>query len=68
MKARNSSDGLWIGRGFADQQVFRISTITKEMSLNYSNNYGYLNSDSMPDLVKLIDFVDVLAEDDDYEE
>ena len=68
IKARNAADGLWIGKGFGDQQIFRIGKLTKEMSRNYTNNYGYLDSDSTPELVKLIEFTDVVEEDGDLDE
>ena len=64
MKAKNATDGLWIGRGFGDQQIFRVGKLTKEMSKNYANNYGYLDSDSTPELVKLIEFTEIVEEEE----
>ena len=64
-KAKNSTDGLWIGSGFSDQQILRVSKLTKEMGNRYANNYGYLDADSMPELVKLIEFTDVVEEEED---
>ena len=64
-KIKSNTDGLWIGRGFSEQQVFRISKITKEMSLNYKNNYGFYLNDGTPELIKLIEFNNILNEEDD---
>jgi hypothetical protein len=30
--AFNLSDGLWIGKGLSEQSLFRLATLTKEMS------------------------------------
>lgn len=64
-KIKNNTDGLWIGKGFSEQQVFRISKITKEMSLNYKNNYGFYLNDGSSDLIKLIEFNNIINEEDD---
>ena len=66
---KNATDGIWIGRGFADQQNFRISKVTKEMSVNYANNYGWYISESSAELMKVIEFNETLnkGEDDDEE-
>ncbi len=67
-KARNPNDGLWIGKGFSDQQIFRIGKLTKEMSKSYTNNYGYLSADNTPELVKLIELTDVVEEEEEEDE
>ena len=64
-KIKNNTDGLWIGKGFSEQQVFRISKITKEMSLNYSNNYGFYLNEGSVNLVKLIEFNKLLSKEED---
>ena len=64
-KIKNNTDGIWIGKGFSEQQVFRISKITKEMSLNYKNNYGFYLNDGSSDLIKLIEFNNLIDEEDD---
>ena len=66
---KNATDGIWIGRGFADQQNFRISKVTKEMSANYANNYGWYISESSAELMKVIEFNETLNKggDDDEE-
>ena len=68
MAARNAGDGLWVGQGFGAQQVFRISKVTNEMNASYPNNYAYLTYDSMPELIKLIEFTKIEEEDDDLDE
>lgn len=52
----NSSDGIWIGKGMADQSVFSVSSITSEMSKKYSNSYGFCVKDQESELIKLLDF------------
>lgn len=64
-KIKNNTDGIWIGKGFSEQQVFRISKITKEMSLNYTNNYGFYLNEGSADLVKLIEFNNLIGEEED---
>lgn len=51
------NDGMWIGRGMADQNLLHISTITKEMTKDYKNDMGYLVNESMATLCKYIDFI-----------
>lgn len=65
---KNNSDGIWIGSGLAEQQTFRISKITKEMSLKYNNNYGFSINENDADLIKLIEFNDNINKDDDEDE
>ena len=67
-KIKNNTDGLWIGKGFSEQQIFRISKITKEMSLNYTNNYGFYLNEGSSDLIKLIEFNKIVSEDDDNDD
>ena len=68
MKSKNPADGLWIGKGFTDQSIFRIGKITREMNADYGNSYGFLNTDAVPDLVKLIEFKQIEEGDDEDEE
>ncbi|MBQ6405023.1 MAG: type VII secretion protein EssC [Bacilli bacterium] len=67
-KSKNITDGLWIGKGFDDQQVLKINKMTKEMSRSYPNNYGYLDIDSTPELVKLIEFTKIIEEEGEEDE
>ena len=55
-KIKNNSDGIWIGKGFGEQQVFRISKLTKEMQNKYPNNYGFWVNENNADLIKLLEF------------
>jgi len=66
-KYKTNTEGIWIGRGFIDQQSFRISKITKEMSVNYKNNYGYCVQEGSAELIKLIEFGTYLEEELDEE-
>jgi len=51
------NDGIWIGRGITDQSLLHVSSLTKEMTLNYKNDKGYLVSENQAILVKWIDFI-----------
>ena len=51
-----NSDGIWIGKGMDDQSVFSVSSITKEMSKKYGNNFGWCVKDQEAELIKLLDF------------
>lgn len=53
----STSDGIWVGKGLADQSIFRVSTIKKEMTQDYKNDMGYIISEGSATLCKLIDFV-----------
>ncbi len=64
---KNSSSGIWVGRGVYDQSVFRINRVTKEMQANINNNYGYVVSEGETELTKLIEFNDMVEGDDDVE-
>ncbi|HBA37655.1 MAG TPA: type VII secretion protein EssC, partial [Firmicutes bacterium] len=67
-KIKNNTEGIWIGKGFAEQQNFRISKITKEMNENYANNYGFSITEANAELIKLIDFNDLQKEDEEDEQ
>lgn len=49
------NDGIWVGKGIADQNLLHLSTINKEMTENYKNDMGYYVSESVGTLCKLID-------------
>ena len=51
------SDGLFIGKGVQDQNLLKLSSITKEMLKDYSNDYGFNISESYATLIKIIDYV-----------
>ena len=68
-KTKNNTDGIWIGKGFGEQQNFRVSKITKEMTATYPNNFGFCLKESNAELIKVIEFNDILSlEDEDDEE
>ena len=66
---RNISDGIWIGRGFADQQQYlKASNSPRDTPNEIKSNYGYCVTDQFATLMKCIDFsVESLEEDDDEE-
>ena len=51
------NDGIWIGKGIADQNFFHISTINKGMTVDLKNNMGYYISQGSTTLCKMIDFI-----------
>ncbi len=53
----NNNEGIWIGRGLSDQNVFRLSNVNREMTYDYKNNMGWVVNEGLASLVKLIDFV-----------
>lgn len=53
---KNNTDGIWIGKGFGDQSVFRINRLTREMNNNYKNDYAYCVTESDAELMKVISF------------
>lgn len=67
-KYKNNTDGIWIGKGFGEQQNFRVSKITKEMSAGYSNNYGFCIKESDAELMKVLEFSEFLEEEEDFDE
>lgn len=52
----SNNDGIWIGKGIADQNLFKIGTIKKEYLEEFKNNYGLVVSDGIPIVTKLIEF------------
>lgn len=67
---RNISDGIWIGRGFTDQQQYmKASNSPRDTPNEIKKNYGYCVTDQFATLMKCIDFsVESLEEDEDDEE
>lgn len=53
----NLNNGIWIGRGITDQNLLRLTSVSKEMTKDYKNDMGYLVDDGMALLCKLIDFI-----------
>ncbi|MDD6223500.1 MAG: type VII secretion protein EssC, partial [bacterium] len=51
------NEGIWIGKGLADQGLFRLSTITKEMTQEFKNDMGYYISENSGSLCRCIDFI-----------
>ena len=52
----SQNDGLWIGKGMSDQQIFKYSNYSKEMTSDYKNDMGYFINESTAELCKIIDF------------
>lgn len=52
---QNDTDGIWIGTGLSDQNLFKMSKITKEMSDTYKNNFGFVIKDGRAELFKTVE-------------
>lgn len=61
------NDGIWIGKGMADQSLFHLTTVTREMMQELKNDMGYFISESSATLCKWIDFVTKDEEEKDEE-
>ena len=55
--AINTNEGIWIGKGFSEQNLFKITSFSREMTKNINNDMGYVLNESTPYLCKLIDFI-----------
>ena len=51
------SEGIWIGKGIADQSILRMGTVNKQMTLDYGNDMGFVINEGVANLVKFIDFI-----------
>lgn len=67
-KNKNTSDGVWIGKGFTEQQNFRLIKITKEMSATYPNNYAFYINENTAELIKILEFNDMKSEEEEEDE
>lgn len=54
----SNSDGIWIGKGVANQSSIRIGTVTKEMNAEIKNNLGYVITENSGVLCKYIEIKD----------
>lgn len=64
---QNDTDGIWIGTGLSDQNLFKLSKLTKEMSSIYKNNFGFVIKDGRSELFKTIELSEYKLGDDDNE-
>ncbi len=53
----NVNDGIWIGRGIADQNLLHLASITKDMTVDIKNDMGYYVSEGVGVKVRFIDFI-----------
>ena len=52
------SDGIWIDNGISEQNLFKLASITKELTKKVPNNNGYTIIENNPVMTKFIDFFD----------
>ncbi len=50
------TDGIWVGRGFADQNVFKTGIVKKEYLKDIKNDLGFYISEGVACQLKFIDF------------
>lgn len=62
---QSDTDGIWIGSGLSDQNLFKLSKITKEMGALYKNNFGFVIRDGRAELIKLIELEQIKGGDND---
>lgn len=60
---KSNTDGVWVGKGLADQNIFRVSPITKEMMKDNGIYFGYTIKDGTAYQTKMLNFYKV-GEDD----
>ncbi len=51
----NSTRGIWIGNGLAEQSVFRLNVNSRAISDNIPNNFGYNIVSGIPTLFKYVE-------------
>lgn len=49
-----NADGVWIGDGIADQYIFKLNKITRDLYDEVDNNFGYMISKNKPMLIKVL--------------
>ncbi len=50
----NSKNGIWIGNNIIDQSVLKVGKITKNLYDNIGNDFGYIVTDGIPVLFKVV--------------
>ena len=56
-------EGIWVGKGVADQSTLKIGNIEKEMMGNFKNDMGFAITENIGVLIKLIDFFNKAGDD-----
>ena len=54
----NSTRGIWIGNGLAEQSVLRLTVSSRAISNELPNNFGYNIVSGIPTLFKYIESYD----------
>jgi len=52
----SNTEGIWIGKGIVDQNIFKLSTIKKEYMQEIKNDFGYNIQEGSLELIKIINF------------
>ncbi len=54
----NSTRGIWIGNGLAEQSIFKLFASTRSLPNNIPNNFGYNIVSGIPTLFKYVESYD----------
>lgn len=54
----NTGNGVWIGKGASDQNIFQLSGMNRDVMGEYKNDMGFLFYDGNATLCKMIDFIE----------
>jgi len=67
-KMKNNTDGIWLGKGFSEQTIFRITRLTKDLSTISSKKYGVCIKEGSSELMKVLDFYEEINSKEDEED
>jgi len=65
---KNNTDGIWIGKGFQEQQAFRLLSGAKTGTTEVTNSFGFNVTEQSARYIKLIDFLPETLEEDQQNE
>ena len=63
----SSTYGIWIGKGFGEQNIIKVDTYNNEYNKPIKNDMGYAVFDGEPTLMKVLDFLSQDEVDDNEE-
>ncbi len=49
-----NNNGVWIGTGITNQSTIRLSITNRELNARITNDFGYIVSEGIPELIKLV--------------
>ena len=57
-KTFSGSDGIWVGKGFAEQNIFKTGVVKKEYLQEVKNDMGFVINEGIVSQIKFIDFTE----------